>query len=185
MTLIPVGFYQNSPKHDLARAIMAMRSVTVPSSATPVIPAEGTSPAVPAQTKSAGIPGWLASFDLSPNIADKTKTDFLAELPFSQKIYNASGGNQRKAIQPLSVLAAIYKAVNTPGAVTAANLEVLVYDAVAALAANPVPGQTIYTDQETDKTTGRTYIKCYGTLDGSIEQLLTDTTAASGGSGGG
>jgi hypothetical protein len=176
MTLIPVGFYQNSPKHDLARAIMAMRSVTVPSQATALIPAAGDAPAVPAQLKSVGVPGWFSSFDLSPNVADKTKTDFLAEVPYSQKVFNASGGNQRKAVQPLSALAALYKAVKTPVAVTAANLEVLVYDAVTALIASPVPGQTVYVDQETEKATGRTYLKMYGTLDGSIEQLLTDTT---------
>jgi hypothetical protein len=175
MTLIPVNINQASRKHNLARAIEAMRSVTVPSPASLLIAASGNDAAIPAQTKAIGIPGYYAAFDLSPNSADPTKTDFKAELPYSQKIFNARR-SMRRALTILSSLAANMEAVATPVAIAtpAPNLETYLYDQANALAATTFPGQIINFDRQSDPLTGRTYVKIWGTLDGSIEELLFD-----------
>ncbi len=177
MTLIPANINQSSPKHNLARAIEAMRSVTVPSPATLLLPASGSDAAIPAQALSRGVPGFYDAFDMSPNATDPTKTDFKAELPYSQKLFNTRR-SLRRALTVVSPGAAVMEAVATPVAIAppSPNLETYLYDQANTLATNAVPGQSIRLDRQSDPLTGRTYLKIGGTLDGSIEDLLSDTT---------
>jgi hypothetical protein len=181
--IIPANINQADPIKNLARAVLAAESVTAPSAATPLIP--GATPTDPpialAQVAVPGVRGYFDSFGLKPNPGNPAKTDILAELPFSPKIYD-SLLDQRRSLISISPAQAVVKRVANPVAipVAAANLEQYLYDqAVAAKAA----GQPVIMIQEADPLTGRAFLRIRLTVAQSIEQLLAESDGGGGGGG--